>query len=400
MKPKIKILENGLKVVFVQNPYLNKSNITLLIKGGPAYENKKIKAGVSHLCEHSILLGTKNFSSKTLLDFQFSKNIISYYLFTNQDNISIQFNFHKSILKTPLKLLREIVFQPIFPEENILLEKQRIKEEKQFEINNKYQIFQNKVNDYLFANSNINKDYFGDVDNIERKDLVGFWKNFFVPNNMIITYVGPKKYNEVVKFINKFFGDIQKGTKAPLLVIKNNYKKKIGQIKCFNIAGGFKYLTFVLPIKYTKKNNPDLIFLFYKLLETKIKDELINKKQISYDIDTYLNEEYKMAIIEISSSFSEKPKTVIKIIKDMLKKFSVNDNELRLIKKKVFYQMNYIQDDPQKYGEYLAQNCFDLPEITLDNEKKSLKKVTVSEINNFARGVLKDDKYSIFFSNT
>ncbi len=399
MKIQSKTFKNGLKVVVAYTPYLHKSSISLQINGGSMYESKE-KTGVFHLCEHSILLGSKKYPNAVLLADELEKSGIFHDFATTQESVTFQFTFHKILFKKATALLYEIISNPLFIEEEIELEKERIKGEEQFVQNDNHIFFDRLVDEYLFFESGIKKDILGNYNNLTKKDIKECFDKYFIPNNMVISYVGGYETKKVFDYIEKTFGRLKAGRKIKKPKIKFDFKNKLGYVKKItNVPNDFKYLSFILPIKYTKKNNSDLVFLFYKTLELKIEKVLIVEKKISYDVDVFIEEFLDFAIIKINSGFNNNSKEIIKTIKDILKNFSVEDGEFNILKKKIMQQIDYVQDVPKVYADYLSENFLAEETRGLKGEKKDLLNISVKEVNNFAKKILKNENFAIFIAN-
>ena len=96
----IKILPNGLKILFISEPDTNKSSASLGVNIGSLVDELDAP-GLAHFCEHLLFMGTEKFPSENEYSEYLSKNSGYSNAFTSNDMIElhIYFLFQMKVLK-------------------------------------------------------------------------------------------------------------------------------------------------------------------------------------------------------------------------------------------------------------------------------------------------------------
>lgn len=200
------ILPNGLVVLTKENHTSRIVAVEIFIKTGPLYENEK-NSGITNFIQSLLLKGTKKRNAEEIayaveslggiIDISISPDYSSIYLI-----ISSPF------LVEGLEILTDVLLNPKFDEEEI--EKTRkeilseIKKEEDELFNKVYKLFSKK----LYKKHPYGKTGIGEeetIKNITREEILKFYNDFYVPNNMVISAVGDFKKEELLKELEKYF---------------------------------------------------------------------------------------------------------------------------------------------------------------------------------------------------
>ncbi len=63
----VRILDNGIRTIIQNIPYLNSATIGIIVESGSFYEGKSVN-GVSHFIEHMLFKGTEKRTAGILLN--------------------------------------------------------------------------------------------------------------------------------------------------------------------------------------------------------------------------------------------------------------------------------------------------------------------------------------------
>ncbi len=206
-EPESFTLDNGLKVMVVENHKLPRVSMSLRLDNPPIYEGQK--AGVSSLTGQLLGTGTQNMSKD-----DFNERI---------DYLGANLNFSSSqaaastlskYFPEVLKLMADGALNPKFTEEEFIKIKDR-----------EIEGLKSSEKDVAFNASRVRsalaygKDHpygeFADVATVSElslSDAQSFYSTYFVPQNAYLVIVGDVEFNEVKKLVEENFSAWKKGT--------------------------------------------------------------------------------------------------------------------------------------------------------------------------------------------
>lgn len=200
------ILPNGL--IYLISPSQTKGLVSIyaLFKGGRLVEHEG-KEGISNLVASCLLKGTKNKEKEEIINYLESLGgSISTYGGRNSFGISL--SCLSSDINKGLSILKEILEEPAFPQEEIEQEKKRailsIKSRKDDLFSSCFDLFLKTA--YTIHPYRISE--FGteeSIASITRRDILSFYKNRVMPNNMVLTIFGDVDMNKTEKSIKNIF---------------------------------------------------------------------------------------------------------------------------------------------------------------------------------------------------
>ncbi|MDX1700143.1 MAG: insulinase family protein, partial [Melioribacteraceae bacterium] len=210
-------LDNGIEVMLIEKPSLPMVGINTLVKVGSAYENFTT-SGMSHMLEHLLFNGTNTMTQKELYD---STDIIGGY-----NNAHTGRYFTNFMMVTPfeniiegMKLQSAMLFDSVIPEEKFEKEKGIVLEEIAKSLAKSSEVMERNINSIIYSGHALSLPTLGTystIQNMKRDDVYDFYKNYYVPNNMIITVIGNFRTNEMLDNINSIYGKYSPG------IIKQN----------------------------------------------------------------------------------------------------------------------------------------------------------------------------------
>ena len=94
----LKILPNGLKVLFISDPKANKSSAALGINIGSLVDDIDVQ-GLAHFCEHLLFMGTEKYPAENNYSEYLSKNNGMSNAYTLTDRLFIILMYQMKLLK-------------------------------------------------------------------------------------------------------------------------------------------------------------------------------------------------------------------------------------------------------------------------------------------------------------
>lgn len=219
------VLSNGLRVVTIPMPSLESVTVTVWVKTGSRNENEK-NNGVSHFLEHMFFKGTTNRPSAKQIAEEIdqigglqnagtSKEYTEYYIKCRADKIEVAFD-----------LLSDMTLNSLLDTNEIEREKGTIIEEIRMYEDTPMMAIGEVFEGLIYSGHSLGMDIAGTektVSGMKRQDFLDYRKDFYAPENMIITVAGgvtPEKVNELS---NKYFQklDGQKSQSSPSYKFEN-----------------------------------------------------------------------------------------------------------------------------------------------------------------------------------
>jgi predicted Zn-dependent peptidase len=200
-------LDNGMEVLLIENPGLPMTGVNVVIKTGSAYETFTT-SGMSHMLEHLLFNGTESRTQKELYDAvdliggYNNANTGTYY--TNYMMVTPAENIAKG-----MEIQADMLFHSVLPEEKFEKEKGIVLEEIARSLENESSQMERNVKSVLYNGHALSLPTLGTyatIESMNRDDVYTYYKNNYVPNNMIMSVVGNFKTDSMLVLINKIYG--------------------------------------------------------------------------------------------------------------------------------------------------------------------------------------------------
>jgi len=334
------VLDNNVTLLFKQTKGMGIIAGTIFIKGG-SIEDPEGKKGLTNLTVGMLLKGSKHFSSFDINKvFEDSGGYIG--TSTAEEYSTVEFALRTSDFKKALEVIKDIIFNPTFPEDKLSLEKKNviaaIKAKKEEGFSYAYDALRKeayKGTPYQFSPAG----EIEDVSSISREDLINRWKELLVGGRFVISLVGDMKYKDIEKDIKEVFSKIKKGTfKFP------DYSYKIVGESCKTLKREGTQSTIL--VAYNAPVAKDKEYFAMKVLNgiigsgftSRLFQELREKRGLAYAVGSFfptrVNEGRLIAYIGTAPEKTEESVNGIKeVIKDVSK--GIDEEEIKTSKEKI-----------------------------------------------------------------
>ncbi len=188
----IEQLDNGLKVMILENHQVPQVNISTTISVGAKNESDYFD-GATHLLEHLILFrGTEEMTGEELGDAM--KRHGAYFNgYTSSDWTDFVISLPKENLDFALKIHSDMLFRSNFPAAEMDKERQAVLEEINISEDRPFSKAYRSSLKALFGEHPYSKNVLGTkerVTNIPRDSVYAYYKRYYAPNNMTMVIVG------------------------------------------------------------------------------------------------------------------------------------------------------------------------------------------------------------------
>jgi predicted Zn-dependent peptidase len=207
------VMENGLTVYLLEQHEVPLIYISAVFPAGAISDGDKY--GLASLTADGLLFGTKNYAKKEIedkLDFIGA----TYYTYASKEYAEISMSFVNTDRETVFPILKDIVIDPIFDEEEFEKRKKRLLVELERAKERPRQVIRAYYEKFLFADHAYGNPVSGtreSVAAITAKDLKEFYKTNYYPAGAAIAVAGDFDTKKMTKEITKLFEDWKvKGT--------------------------------------------------------------------------------------------------------------------------------------------------------------------------------------------
>lgn len=206
-----KVLENGLKVLVVENNRLPIMSYYTFYNIGGRHEGPGT-TGATHFLEHMMFKGAKKYGPGQFDTF-IEGNGGSTNAYTSFDNTVYYQNLPSGYLKTIIDMeadrMSNLLLEPkaFESERNVIFEERKMR----YENSPKGQLYQAMMSE-LFEKTPYGGSVIGDVEDLKslsRQQVWDFFKKFYTPDNAIIVIVGDVSANEVFSLVETSFGTMK-----------------------------------------------------------------------------------------------------------------------------------------------------------------------------------------------
>lgn len=295
-------LDNGIELMLIEKPSLPMVGINTVVKVGSAYESFAT-SGMSHMLEHLLFNGTDSMTQKELYD---AVDLIGGY--NNANTSEYYTNF---MMVTPadnieegMKIQAAMLFDSILPEEKFEKEKGIVLEEIAKSLANQRAQAERNVRSIIYSGHALSLPTLGTYETIKhmsRDEVYEFYKNYYVPNNMIITVIGNFNSAKMLKSIKAIYGSRKPGN----VIYPSNANLKTGfdKINTERIAGQIYHRFYS-----GKKLKVEVLYPICANTSSQLLSlaELYFSKRTDY-YKEQINKKFKDVIGNISFSFEEAP---------------------------------------------------------------------------------------------
>jgi len=213
-------MPNGLHVILHDDHHAPVVTVSVMYHVGSKNEVAG-RTGFAHFFEHLLFEGSENIQRGEFMKIV-SANGGQNNANTTQDRTFYYEVFPSNDLETGLWLESERMMHPVINEIGVQRQNEVVKEEKRQSFDNRpYGNFINVIGEALFAKHPYHNGVIGsmkDLDAAKLDEFKQFFKQFYVPNNAVLTIAGDIDVVKTKKLIDAYFGPIPKG--APVV-----YKK-------------------------------------------------------------------------------------------------------------------------------------------------------------------------------
>jgi zinc protease len=205
-------LTNGMEVILKENHANPLVSSVVVVKAGSKYENDQ-NNGFTHLLEHMLFNGTER---RTREEFNEGVKDKGGYInaFTQQQMTGYLIVMPKEFAEFGIDVQSDQLFHSTLPAQEFPKERDIVVEEIKKDNDDVDNIAQDYFNSVVFAGTPYARPVIGyesNIRNVTRDEVMKYYKEHYVPNNMIALIIGDFETADMLALVQKYFGAAPKG---------------------------------------------------------------------------------------------------------------------------------------------------------------------------------------------
>lgn len=387
-------LKNGLRLVTIKRD-TSIASVQAGVKVGSLYENDKEK-GISHFIEHVLFKGTELFNNEELNSLLEERGG-EYNAYTDYNCTVLSMTALMEEIQECIKLMSQMLISPTFLEKELEKERGVILAELRTSKDDLEDLSFRKVNEAAFDKSPLKYDTIGEertVKSFKRRQIVEFYKKYYVPNNCCITLVSNLEHKTAQELIMKYFEDWkwQELERPQFLIEKNKYIKKISYKKEIEQCTIIYLFTFY---NLTKEEELALKILNHKFGESAnsiLFRELREERGLAYDVYTHLDLTTFVKTLYIYTAVGEENvEEAMGVIESCINRVKneeivFDDSTVGLMKKVLKTAIASTLEDSTDLGNYVLHQMIDDEDIyQFISDMNNMEKIRKEDIYKAAR---------------
>lgn len=412
-KTQVYRLPNGMKILVREDHRAPVVLTSIWYKVGGAYESNGI-TGISHLLEHMMFKGTKQFGAgvlnKMISDVGGTQNAI-----TSSDYTVYYQKLPANQLEQSFKLESDRMHGLLFDKTAFTKEKQVVIEERRMRVDDNPQgVMWERFRAAAFVNNPYHHPVIGwrgDIDHLTLDDLKQWYRNWYVPNNATLVVVGDVTSDRVFDLAQKYFGPLQAGH-IPKLKPRKEIKSLGKRTVNVNVPAQTSWLMmgFNVPSlpNINKKDQDDIYALKLAALvlsggeSGRLNSHLVRQSQVavsataSYDTYSLHNDLFLFVAIPAASKKTNTLESAILNEINLLKTKLIAKSELKRVKAQLLANDVYQRDSLMKVAFHLGvPSMVGLSWRDRDDFVKRISVITPLKIQQVVKKYLKTENMTV-----
>lgn len=393
-----KTYASGLRLVVENVPNNRAVAVFFGINAGSVYENEK-NNGISHVIEHMTFKGTKTRSAEEI-STQFECLGANVNAFTSRYNTQYYGKCIKENTEKMVEIFSDMILNSVYDEEELKKELKVIFEEIDMYEDDPGSVAYDKYNEIFFKGTKLEKSVIGTkkvLSKLKRQDLIDYIKEFYVPQNMVVSFAGDITMQEADRLVKKYFNSAFKTKTKPVNMAQTKevvVPKKAQSITKKNIAQTHIVLGYPTDNIYSKSvaGINVLAFILGGGMSSRLFVRIREKLGLVYSINALpeLADIGGNIIISLATNNTNQ-ELAIKSIKEEVDNIANNGvTDMELEKAKTFCKSMLVMSAEVSTNKARnnASNILTYGKsISIDDRMLDIEKVTKEDVNNLAKQI-------------
>jgi predicted Zn-dependent peptidase len=239
---------NGLTSILINDKNSLVAAVIVFVRVG-SVDEKSSQSGLSHFLEHLMFKGSKNYSGDLMvrnvekmggdMNAATSKEFTMYYVSAQKNGV-----------EESIKMLADVMRNPLFPQDEIDIEKKVVIEEIRKHSDNPESLLYEKFYETIYNESALRNIIIGNsqvIANISREEIYNYYKAHYVPEKMVVVVSGNFNEPKVKKLIHETFGKFEKQPAPADPLLTENMRDGIDVVEYGKVEVGYMLTGFLGP---------------------------------------------------------------------------------------------------------------------------------------------------------
>jgi predicted Zn-dependent peptidase len=392
------VLSNGVEVYAINAGAEDVVMVDCVYYAGNWFEEKNLVAASANFLLKN---GTKD---KTA--FQINEHFEYYGSYLNRscynETATVTLHSLSKHLHELLPVMRELLTESVFPQEEIDVYKQNMKQRLNVNLKKSDFVAGRLIDVYLFGQNHPYGKFssFEDYDAITREELVDFYNNYYV-NGKFVFFVAGKLPSDLFALLDKHFGDLRNNNIAVQNIPSQPAAEK--KYRVTNDPNGIQG-AIRMAAQFPNRHHPDFVKaqvlnnVFGGFFGSRLMSNIREEKGYTYGIYSYLQNHIQQSAWMVSTEAGRDvcEPTIVEVYKEMerLRNEAIDDEELLLVRN---YMMGSILGDLD--GPFQILNRWkniilnDLDENYFYKQIETIRNVSAKELQELANKYLVPDNF-------
>ena len=386
------VLDNGLRVMIEEIASVRSVTIGVWVGAGSRYESQRMN-GISHLIEHMLFKGTKNYTARQLAE-RFDSIGGQFNAFTSKEYTCYYAKVLDEHFPVALHLLAEMFFHSLLDEQELAKEKQVILEEIRMYEDTPDELVHELLAKAAFDRHPLGASVSGTKEALEamgRGDLLAFMRQAYTPDNTVIAIAG-RIQPDVLSLVEEAFSQFSTShhtlstQKAPFRRQTIFHPKETEQV---HLCLGYPGLAFDDERLYSMSvlNN-----VFGGSMSSRLFQQIREDHGLAYSVFSYHTAHLQEGLFAVyAGTAPEHGETVLAMIQDIvedIRNHGITEEELKKAREQIKGNLVLSLESTNSRMSRLGRNELLLGKHwSVDELLEKLNRITLEDVHEVAREV-------------
>src|SRR5215470_13336772 len=396
------VLPNELIILSEEMPHIRSVSIGIWMKSGSRDEAAEVN-GISHFAEHMVFKGTTTRSAQDIAR-QVDSIGGNMDAFTGKETICFNIKVLDDHLPIALDIVSDLVLHPIFTPKDIVREKGVILEEIKMDEDNPDYLVHEIFTQNFWKDHPLGKPILGTketVRNFDRDPVLNFYRQRFIPGNLIMCAAGHLKHEEFVAAVAKHFGHMKPASNGfhssePRIVsrIVTRNKKSLEQVQiCLGVPAH--------PIAHTRRHASYVLnTILGGGMSSRLFQNIRERQGLAYAIYSDLNPYRDTGCLSVYAGTSRE--SAVRVVESVvgefkkLKEIPISAEELRRSKDQLKGSlMLSLESSTARMSNLARQEMYFDRFYTLDELIEKIEEVSTDDLQNLANNFFRPENIAV-----
>lgn len=397
------VLDNGLRIITCPMPHTRSVSVVFFLIAGSCYEDDK-EAGISHFVEHMCFKGTgKRQSSQEISEaIEGVGGILNGG--TDREMTTYWCKLASQHFELAVDVIVDLLRNPLLRKEDVDKERQVIIEEINMSLDSPQLRVGMLYDELMWPGKPLGRDVAGSketVSSITRQQMSEYLKNYYAPDNMLVSIAGDFQPDKAVEIIERAIGNWTKGKSLDYIQSSTGQENARVQVEHrdteqVNLVLGLEGLSIFHPDRFILDI---LSIMLGEGMSSRLFSEIREKLGLAYDIHSYVEHfrDTGAFIIQAGVEPGQTGKAISAILTQLGSiKENISDFEMHKAREMAKGRLLLSMENSRNVaGWYGAQEVLTRRIITIDAVTRIIEKISADDLKRVARSLFLTERLNL-----